>query len=226
MPGTPPCVTPPPSVSHLDCRCALILIVARHCMAFAANLRPRSMRVRVRSRAAQRADLDSTSGRGSSLVVDAFTRRLMAEVERDLGTRLDWIAVDHHNTGHPHSHVVIRGRDDAGKDLIIARDYLTRGMRERAQAVVTLELGPRADHEIEHMLRQEVKQERSGAAVRDPRAVRALLPVLRPAAIDAGSGCRARPWPGTFHHVHRPPRTPHRQRTRLRVRDRDPRHRQ
>ena len=92
--------------------------------------------------------------------LSGFARRLMAEVERDLGTKLDWIAVDHHNAGHPHSHVVIRGRDDAGTDLIIARDYLTRGMRERAQAVVTLELGPRTDHEIEHKLRQEVEQKR------------------------------------------------------------------
>ncbi|MBM3526308.1 MAG: DUF3363 domain-containing protein, partial [Alphaproteobacteria bacterium] len=92
--------------------------------------------------------------------LQGFTRRLISEVERDLGTRLEWIAVDHHNTGHPHSHVVIRGRDDTGKDLIIARDYLTRGMRERAQAVVTLDLGPRTDHEIEHRLRQEVEQDR------------------------------------------------------------------
>jgi len=32
------------------------------------------------------------------------TRDLMQQMEADLGTRLDWIAVDHHNTGHPHTH--------------------------------------------------------------------------------------------------------------------------
>ena len=43
-----------------------------------------------------------------------FTRDVMRQMEEDLGTRLDWVAVDHFNTGHPHSHVVIRGRDDLG----------------------------------------------------------------------------------------------------------------
>ena len=40
-----------------------------------------------------------------------FTRELMDQMERDLETRLDWVAVDHHNTGHPHTHIVMRGRD-------------------------------------------------------------------------------------------------------------------
>lgn len=89
-----------------------------------------------------------------------FTRRLMRQMEEDLGTRLDWVAVDHFNTGHPHSHIVLRGRDDRGKDLVIARDYLARGMRERAAEIVGLDLGPRSDLEIEHRLRREVEQER------------------------------------------------------------------
>ncbi|KZD07359.1 relaxase/mobilization nuclease RlxS [Oceanibaculum pacificum] len=89
-----------------------------------------------------------------------FTRRLMRQMEEDLGTRLDWVAVDHFNTGHPHTHIVLLGRDDQGKDLVIARDYLARGMRERAAEIVGLDLGPRSDLEIEHRLRREVEQER------------------------------------------------------------------
>ncbi len=58
-----------------------------------------------------------------------FTRDVMVQMEQDLGTRLDWVAVDHFNTGHPHSHVVIRGKDDLARDLIIAQDYITDGMR-------------------------------------------------------------------------------------------------
>jgi type IV secretory pathway VirD2 relaxase len=72
----------------------------------------------------------------------AFTRDVMRQMEQDLGTRLDWVAVDHFNTGHHHSHVIVRGRDDQGKDLIIAQDYITDGVRLRAQERVTLELGP------------------------------------------------------------------------------------
>lgn len=90
----------------------------------------------------------------------ALTRRLMWQMEQDLGTKLDWIAVDHYNTGHPHTHIVLRGKDDRGKDLIIAREYLSRGMRERAAEIVTIDLGPRTDHEIQSRLRAEVEQER------------------------------------------------------------------
>src|SRR5262249_9752760 len=69
----------------------------------------------------------------------AFTRDVMRQMEKDLGTRLDWIAVNHFNTGHPHSHVIVRGRDDRGKDLIIAQDYITDGVRFHAQERATLE---------------------------------------------------------------------------------------
>ena len=89
-----------------------------------------------------------------------FTRRLMRQMEADLGTKLDWVAVDHHNTGHPHTHVVLRGKDERAKDLIIAREYLSQGMRERAAEIVTLDLGPRTDRQIEARLRAEIEQER------------------------------------------------------------------
>lgn len=89
-----------------------------------------------------------------------LTRRLMTRVEEDLGTRLDWVAVDHFNTGHPHTHIIVRGTDEHGRDLIIARDYIQQGMRERAAELVDLDLGPRADRAIEDRLRAEVEQER------------------------------------------------------------------
>jgi type IV secretory pathway VirD2 relaxase len=90
----------------------------------------------------------------------AFTRDVMAQMEADLGTKLDWVAVDHYNTGHPHSHVVIRGKDDLGKDLIIAQDYITDGVRLRAQERATLELGPETDLELREKLRAEITAER------------------------------------------------------------------
>ena len=40
----------------------------------------------------------------------SYTRDLMAQMERDLGTQLEWVAVDHWDSGHPHSHVVLRGK--------------------------------------------------------------------------------------------------------------------
>ncbi|MGE0769378.1 MAG: DUF3363 domain-containing protein [Hyphomicrobiaceae bacterium] len=87
-------------------------------------------------------------------------RDLMQQMERDLGTKLDWIAVDHFNTGHPHTHVVVRGRDDRGQDLVMARDYIGHGIRARAQDLVTLELGPETEIERITKLTREVVQER------------------------------------------------------------------
>src|SRR3546814_16397691 len=60
-----------------------------------------------------------------------FVRRLMTQMEEDLGTKLDWVAVDHLNTGHPHSHVMLRGRADSGENIFIARDNRPPGIRER-----------------------------------------------------------------------------------------------
>lgn len=90
----------------------------------------------------------------------AFTRELMRDVEKDLGTRLDWIAVDHWNTDNPHVHVLIRGRADDGQDLVISREYISRGFRDRAADRVTLELGPRSELEIRTSLEREVDAER------------------------------------------------------------------
>lgn len=90
----------------------------------------------------------------------SLTRRLMTQVEKDLGTRLDWVAVDHFNTGHPHTHIIVRGKDDRGENLVIAREYISSGLRERAVELVSLDLGPRTDREIEQRLRQEMEQER------------------------------------------------------------------
>ena len=89
-----------------------------------------------------------------------FTRDVMRQMEEDLGTWLDWVAIDHFNTGHPHSHVIVRGRDEQGKDLIIAQDYITDGVRLRAQERTTLELGPETDRELRAKLKAEVSAER------------------------------------------------------------------
>jgi type IV secretory pathway VirD2 relaxase len=89
-----------------------------------------------------------------------FIRDLMVQMERDLDTELDWVAVDHFNTGHPHTHIVIRGRDDEGKDLVMARDYIGHGVRARAQSLITLELGPESEVERMQKLFNEVGQER------------------------------------------------------------------
>jgi type IV secretory pathway VirD2 relaxase len=89
-----------------------------------------------------------------------FTRELMGDMAHDLGTELDWVAVDHWNTDNPHVHVLLRGRATDGADLVIDRDYIKEGMRSRAEERVTLELGPRSEQEIQSTLKREVDAER------------------------------------------------------------------
>ncbi len=89
-----------------------------------------------------------------------FTRELMADMTHDLGTRLDWVAVDHWNTDNPHVHILVRGRDDAGKDIVIDRDYIRAGLRSRAVERVTVELGPRSERDIALSIAREVDAER------------------------------------------------------------------
>ena len=87
-------------------------------------------------------------------------RRFMQRMEQDLGTSLDWVAADHLDTLHPHTHIILRGKDERGENLVIAPEYISRGMRERVAELVSMDLGPRTDFEIERRLRLDVEAER------------------------------------------------------------------
>ncbi len=89
-----------------------------------------------------------------------LARELVGQMEKDLGTRLDWVAVDHWNTQHPHVHVIVRGIAEDGQDLVISRDYIKEGLRARAQDLVTQELGLRTDLDIQRSLERQIVAER------------------------------------------------------------------
>ena len=90
----------------------------------------------------------------------SFTRDLVSQMEKDLDTRLDWVAVDHWNTEHPHVHLIVRGVREDGQDLVISRDYIKEGMRDRARGLITQELGPRTDLDIRRSLESQIEAER------------------------------------------------------------------
>ena len=75
-------------------------------------------------------------------------RDFVAGMERDLGTRLEWIAIDHHNTDDAHIHLLVRGVRDDGQTLTLDRDYIMRGLRELSQELIERELGPRLEPEV------------------------------------------------------------------------------
>ena len=92
--------------------------------------------------------------------LNGFTRDLVAQMESDLGTKLDWVAATHYDTGQPHTHLIIRGKRHTGEDLVIPRDYVSSGIRHRAQDLVSLELGPVSELEGRLRLAKAVQQER------------------------------------------------------------------
>jgi type IV secretory pathway VirD2 relaxase len=89
-----------------------------------------------------------------------YVRELMKRVEVDLGRRIEWGAVNHHDTDHPHAHVIVRGVCRDGQQLRMDRAYIARGLRWSAQELATERLGPRLEHEIRRTREREVRQGR------------------------------------------------------------------
>ncbi|WP_136616926.1 MULTISPECIES: relaxase/mobilization nuclease domain-containing protein [Mesorhizobium] len=89
-----------------------------------------------------------------------FARDLMFDMQRDLGTKLDWVGVDHWNTQHPHVHILVRGVADDGENLVISRDYIRQGMRDRSGDILTQTLGLRTDQDIRQTIERQVDTER------------------------------------------------------------------
>lgn len=90
-----------------------------------------------------------------------FIREVMGGLEQKLGTKLEWLAVDHWDTDNPHTHVLVQGKRGDGQDLFIPSRLISSGIREHAQEIVTRVLGPR----LEADLRQERWREISQAGV-------------------------------------------------------------
>lgn len=92
---------------------------------------------------------------GHRLDLQQFTRDLMQGIEQRTGTRLEWVAVVHNNTEHPHVHVALRGVA-AGHDLRLDRELIQSGMREHAELLCTLALGYRTEQDVLEAQRKEV----------------------------------------------------------------------
>ncbi len=86
-----------------------------------------------------------------------FIREVIGNLEARLGTRLEWVAVDHRDTDNPHTHVLIRGRRADGQDLFIPSKLISSGIREHAQEVVTRVLGPRLEVDLARERQREIQ---------------------------------------------------------------------
>jgi hypothetical protein len=97
---------------------------------------------------------------GDRVDLSRLTRGLIERMEDDLGTALKWTAVAHHNTEHPHVHVVVRGRKDDGDALRLRRQYVQSGIREIAGDLCTRQLGYRTELDAAGAERREITEAR------------------------------------------------------------------
>jgi type IV secretory pathway VirD2 relaxase len=80
-------------------------------------------------------------------------RDVMAQMEKDLGTKLKWVGIEHDNTDHRHVHIMLRGvRDTVDRNgkavtLTMPREYVSRGIRDISEGLIERELGPRTERE-------------------------------------------------------------------------------
>lgn len=97
---------------------------------------------------------------GDKMDLKQHTKELVQQMEKDLGTKLQWVAVAHHNTDNPHVHLSIRGVDDRGQALEVSPAYIKEGSRTRAQEAATRQLGYRSDRDVAEGLERQVTQQR------------------------------------------------------------------
>ncbi|MBL8547973.1 MAG: relaxase/mobilization nuclease domain-containing protein [Hyphomonadaceae bacterium] len=88
----------------------------------------------------------------------AFTREVMSRAGASLGTKLSWIAIDHHDTDNPHTHIILRGRRANGQDLVLPRDFIKHGFRSLARDVATDWLGRRTPKQERTALERETRR--------------------------------------------------------------------
>ena len=97
---------------------------------------------------------------GDRADLSRLTRDLITQMEKDLGTDLEWVAAEHHNTEHPHVHVVIRGVRDNGETLRLSREFVQQGIRSIASDLCTRQLGYHTELDGAEAERREVTEKR------------------------------------------------------------------
>jgi hypothetical protein len=93
---------------------------------------------------------------GDQLDMQGFARGAMERVGKEIGADVEWVAVAHYNTGHPHVHVAMRGIDRRGREIRLPREFVKHGIRGIAEQWCTEELGYRTRAQAVEAQRREV----------------------------------------------------------------------
>lgn len=104
---------------------------------------------------------------GEKIDLERYTREVMTAIQKDVGAPLEWVAVAHYNTDHPHVHIALRSVTRNDKELHFPKDYIRTSIRAHAQAAATQQIGYRAQHDIDRARQKEIGQQRLTAIDRN-----------------------------------------------------------
>jgi len=92
--------------------------------------------------------------------LDRTTQEVIKRIEKEISGTVEWGAVVHRNTDHPHVHMIVRDRLRSGVEFTLPRDLIRQGLREAVQESLTRQLGPRTLEEIEEQKQVELTANR------------------------------------------------------------------
>jgi hypothetical protein len=84
---------------------------------------------------------------GDRVNLGQLTRETMDRMGMELG-RLQWMAVEHHNTDNPHVHVLLRGVTEGNQPLQLSRLMVQEGIRHHTENICTNQLGYRQEQDV------------------------------------------------------------------------------
>ena len=113
---------------------------------------------------------------GERLDLENYTKETMSRIEQELGRRLQWAAITHHNTEHPHIHIALRSLDQNGHEIVLPKEFVKQTARAIAQEVGTEHLGYRTELDAQHTREREISQNRVTSLDRDLDRLRGISP--------------------------------------------------
>lgn len=92
--------------------------------------------------------------------LEVFTKEFIKRLERFTNYKFEWLAANHYDTTHHHTHVIIQGKDMDGKDIKFAKGTVRKIMRETARDLCTSLVGYQTNDDIAERKREQIKSNR------------------------------------------------------------------
>jgi type IV secretory pathway VirD2 relaxase len=83
----------------------------------------------------------------AELDMKEHTKKFMLSLEKQIGRKLEWYAVEHTNTDNGHTHLLVRGVDRKNKQYMLAPGLVYK-LHELSAEIATQDLGYRTEREV------------------------------------------------------------------------------